>query len=426
MIRLLLFKFFPKLISGYADLIKKYPRYLAYGMLHFFFSGPGQSFFLSLYTVYFLAATGVDQIGYTSLYMVATLTSSFVLPFLGKLLDRILLRRFSVILGIVFAGFCVFTSLVVHPAMLVFALVGLRLCGQGLMPLTGSTAITRYFDAERGQALALVNFGISFAEIAFPLLLVRLIEETSWQFSWLAVAAIIVVVFIPAVIRLVPKDSPFQRNQELIANPESDRKPQSKSLSRGEVLRQPAFYLLVLVYLFVPFYFTGIVINLDLIGDINGWEDKQLALALSLAGGARLVMNLLGGPLVDRFTATRTFSFLLLPVLISMIGIIFRTEVVWLYVFFMGLGISASLSSLTSSAMWAEIYGTGHFAAIRSIVTTCMQVSTAVAPLIVGWALVGQSSLYGLMGTAALIVLGLWLLGIWQVRKLGFSKSRME
>lgn len=410
----------------YLYLLRKYPRYIAYGMLHYFFSGPGQSFFLSLYTVYFLAAAGVDQIGYTGLYMIATLTSSFVLPFLGKLLDRILLRRFSVILGIVFAGFCVFTSMVVHPAMLVFALVGLRLCGQGLMPLTGSTAITRYFEAERGQALALVNFGISFAEIAFPLLLVGLIAISSWQVSWLVIAAIIIVVFIPSVVLLVPKDSPFQRNQELIANPESNLQSENKSLSRGEVLRQPAFYFLVLVYLFVPFFFTGIVINLDLIGEINTWEDTQLALALSIAGGARLLMNLLGGPLVDRFSATRTFSFMLLPILLGMIGITLGKEVIWLYIFFMGMGISASLSSLTSSAMWAEIYGTGHYASIRSIVTTCMQVSTAIAPLIVGWALVGQSSLFALMGTASIIVLLLWLLGIWQVRKLGFSKSRME
>ncbi|MFK7920687.1 MAG: MFS transporter [Bacteroidia bacterium] len=410
----------------YLYLLRKYPRYIAYGMLHYFFSAPGQSFFLSLYTVYFLAAAGVDQIGYTWLYFAATLTSSLVLPSLGKLLDRILLRRFSVILGLVYAGFCVLAASVVHPALLVFALVGLRLCGQGLMPLTGSTAITRFFEAERGQALALVNFGMSFAEIAFPLLIVQIILFSSWQVSWLVMAALILVVFIPLVISLVPKDSPFQQNQELIANQESGANPQNKSLSRAEVLRQPTFYLLILVYLFVPFFFTGIVINKNLMGDINGWTETQLALALSFAGGARLVMNLLGGPLVDRFSATRTFSYLLLPILLGLIGLTFGTDVIWLYIFFMAMGVSASLSSLTSSAMWAEIYGTGHYASIRSIVTTCMQISTAIAPLIISWALVGQSSLFSLMGTASIVVLALWLIGIWQVRKLGFSKSRME
>ncbi|MEL6652712.1 MAG: MFS transporter, partial [Bacteroidota bacterium] len=298
----------------YIYLLRQYPRYIAYGMLHYFFSGPGQSFFLSLYTAHFIMATGLDQINYTWLYFAATLSSSLVLPSLGKLLDRIMLRRFSVMLGLMYAGFCVVAAVSVHPALLLFALVGLRLCGQGLMPLTGSTAISRFFEAERGQALALVNFGISFAEILFPLLVVQIILWTSWQVSWWIMAASILLVFIPLVILLVPLNSPFQRNQELIADRESETK---SSKSRGEVLRDPSFYVLVLVYLFVPFFFTGVVINKNLMGVINDWSEPQLALALSLAGGARLVMNLVGGPIVDRFSATRTFSYLLLPIKIG-------------------------------------------------------------------------------------------------------------
>ncbi|MEL6843609.1 MAG: MFS transporter, partial [Bacteroidota bacterium] len=362
-------------------------------------------------------------INYTWLYFAATLTSSLVLPSLGKLLDRIMLRRFSVMLGLLYAGFCVVAAVSVHPALLLFALVGLRLCGQGLMPLTGSTAISRFFEAERGQALALVNFGISFAEILFPLLVVQIILWTSWQVSWWIMAASILLVFIPLVILLVPLNSPFQRNQELIADRESETK---SSKSRGEVLRDPSFYVLVLVYLFVPFFFTGVVINKNLMGVINDWSEPQLALALSLAGGARLVMNLVGGPIVDRFSATRTFSYLLLPILIGLIGMSWGASIFWLYLFFMLMGVSASLSSLTSSAMWAEIYGTAHFGAIRSIVTTCMQVSTAIAPVVVSWLLAGEDSLFPLMRGAGLVAGALWVLGIWQVRQLGFGKSRME
>ena len=62
-------------------------------------------------------------------------------------------------------------------------------------------------------------------------------------------------------------------------------------------------------------------------------------------------------------------------------------------IFFLLCGIGGSLSGLTVTAMWAEVYGTLHLGAIRSTVSTFGVFAAALAPLIFGWAFRNESSL---------------------------------
>jgi MFS family permease len=399
----------------YLYLLRTYPRYLAYGLLHYFFSGPGQSFFLSLYVTYFLVVLGADNNGpFDWIYAGATLLGAFVLPWVGSLLDRVKLRYFSLGLGLGYAAFCVLASQVSNAYLLFAALFGLRLCGQGLMGLTAATATARYFTKMRGQALSLVSFGVSIAEIVLPLLIVALLGWLDWRTTWLLTAAAILLIFIPSVLTLVPKDSPFQSQPE----EESETADQPVSVPLWEVLRRPSFYLLSLVYLWVPFFMTGIVINKNLLGEANGWSEAWLAVGLSLFGATRLLANLVSGPLIDRFTARRVFSFMLFPQIIAVLLLPLSDHPAMMVVFFLLSGISASLNSLTSTAAWAELYGTRHLGAIRSITSTGMVFATALAPVILGWALEDPSNEAPTMLTAAAIMGGLTGLAFWQVKRL--------
>ncbi|MEO0468029.1 MAG: MFS transporter [Bacteroidota bacterium] len=400
----------------YFHLLLKYPRYIGYGMLHYFFSGPGQSFFLALFSVYFGAAVLVDEVEFASLYSAGTLMSALLIPWVGKLLDEVMLRKFSLVLGLVFSAFCVLASFVFHPIMLIFVFFGLRLCGQGLMPLTASTAIARYFEAERGQALALVNMGVSLAEMSMPAAIVFMIGWAGWQQSWWIVAAVILLIFLPLSWFLIPANSSFQFNQERTDTKKNDEKSRNQSASRAEVLRDPSFYILTLVYLFVPFFVTGIFVNQALLGKANGWSLEQLAAAFALFGTSRFLTNLLAGPIIDRITALRAFSGILIPMAIGTSLLLFSNDIWVGYAFFMFSGVSASLSSLTSTAMWAEMYGTGSLGAIRSMVSTFMVFSTAAAPIIMGWILAdGADSVYAMMLGAVIVMAFFTLLAFWRV-----------
>ncbi len=403
----------------YFKLLKKYPAYLSYGLVHYFFTAPGQTFFISLYVGYFTTNLDITQVDFDLYYSIATLLSALSLPWLGQWIDKIRLQNFSLWLGLALIGFCGLASLVDHVITLLIALYGLRLCGQGLMGLTASTATARFFTDMRGQALSLVSFGVSFSEIILPLLFTGfLLKEMSWQASWWVMAALVGGVFMPLVLGLVKRDSPFQFNlEEELAKTQGDQ-PDSNNVSRQEVLRRPSFYLLNLVSLFPPFFLTGIIINKGLIGEANGWSEEWLALGLSVFGLTRLIANLIGGPLIDRFTAVRVFSFMLIPLMIGTL-LLTMSDHPWIVIgFFLASGITASLNGLASTATWAELYGTRYLGAIRSMASTFMVFSTAAAPLALGWALDQPGQENTTMFASSLVMFILTLAAFWQVRRL--------
>ncbi|MEM6804127.1 MAG: MFS transporter, partial [Bacteroidota bacterium] len=192
---------------NYLQLLRKYPNYISYGALHFFFSSPGQTFFISLFVIYFTKELEISQLDFDWLYSGGTLLSALILPMIGSWVDVIRLRYFSIALGICFALICVGVALSNSIYVLFFLIFGLRLCGQALMTLTANTAIGRFFHKTRGKALSLTNFGVSIGETILPPLIADLILLIGWRLSWGIVAVSLVLVFIPLVIVLIPLQS---------------------------------------------------------------------------------------------------------------------------------------------------------------------------------------------------------------------------
>ncbi|MGB3616641.1 MAG: MFS transporter, partial [Catalinimonas sp.] len=165
---------------NYPQLVGRYPRYLGYGFLHYFFSSLGQTFLISNFVPYFNEDFGLTSAEFSLFYLTATLASGFTLPWLGGLVDRRPVRQISVVNGLAMAGFCVLLSLTRQPYLLLLSLYGLRLTGQGMMILIGSTAVARYFTTARGKALSLASLGLSLGEMVLPLALTALIAAWGW------------------------------------------------------------------------------------------------------------------------------------------------------------------------------------------------------------------------------------------------------
>lgn len=403
-----------RVAGQYVDLLRKEPAPLAYGALHYFFSAPGQTFFISLFVPYFLFAADITNDTFNQMYLIGTLLSAFTLPWVGGFIDKWRIRYVSLCVGAGLMTFAIVASQISVWWMLIPGIYGLRLFGQGLMPLTGSTSVARYFSLGRGKALSLINFGISFAELIFPLVIVALIGMVGWQWTWVLVAGLILLVFVPLILGLIPATHPFQYPQE--ETPEPGKKV-VKSATRKEVLRDPLFYMLTCVQLFVPFFSTGFMLNQSQIGELVLATPAQMALGISLYGGARMICNLLAGPLIDKYTAMRVFTFLLVPVAIGLFSMTILPSIWTVWIFFTLTGIAASISSLSSTAMWAEIYGTANLGAIKSTVSTFMVFSTSVGPVVVGLGL-GSVQSFGIsMGITTVVVLGLITLGYFAVKK---------
>jgi len=234
-------------MKGYNQLLKKNPSYVGYGALHYFFSSFGQTYLISLFVPEFISSLGINNTRFALIYSAATLTAALFLPYLGMLIDKIKIRYVSVANGILLALFCWVVSHTHNPVILFLGILGLRLGGQGMMVIIGSTAITRYFSENRGKALSLSALGLPIGETILPPITILLIHHAGWEITWIIIGIFIIIVFIPSAIGLVRKDDDFQK-------PFSDHEnvEDSKTFTRHQVLKDPVFYFIMPTVLFIP------------------------------------------------------------------------------------------------------------------------------------------------------------------------------
>ena len=129
-----------------------------------------------------------------SYYSIATILSAISLIWAGKLIDNIELRKYVVAIVIGLSLTCLLVSSIINVYMLFISLYFLRLFGQGLMGHTSRTTMARYFDKDRGKALAVSSYGLAFGEIFYPIMAVLLIGLIGWRFTWL-VSSIFIIIF---------------------------------------------------------------------------------------------------------------------------------------------------------------------------------------------------------------------------------------
>lgn len=366
---------------SYFQIAKNHPQILGYGALHYFFSAIGQTFLISICVPYIIEDLGLTSLGFSNRYAVATVASALVLPLVGGWVDRAKLTLVSVIGGLGLTTACLVMFFSAKWPVLLPGLFLLRFFGQGAMILIGSTAIARFFTANRGKGLSLASMGLPIAETFMPILFVAMIGALGWETAWLCLGLTAAIVFIPGTFLLIRDHS---NGATEATTPEKDV---SGDFTRRQVLKDPYFYLLLPVMLFLPFFITGIFIHQNLIATEKGWSMEWMALTFIGYGVSKVIMSFMGGSLIDKFTARRVFVFYLLPLVLGLAFLLLGDHKIFGFLYMCLLGMTASLGSLTGVAIWAEMYGSKNLGAIKSMITMILVVATAIGPIVIGWGL---------------------------------------
>ena len=212
--------------------------------------------------------------------------------------------------------------------------------------------------------MSLVVLGHQGGEASLPLAFASIAALAGYQAGWIAASTALLLFGLPLawwayrVPRVVDKERPATA-----ANP----RPRTRDWRRAEVLRDPAFWILLLGVLAPPFVGTTIFYHQDYFTELRGWPPGFYALSLSVAAGTTVSFALLCGALVDRFQAIAMLPYFLLPLGAScfVLALDGPRELLLLVMFL--LGIAYGLSSTLFGALWPELYGTGHLGAIRSV-----------------------------------------------------------
>ena len=364
------------------DTVKSNFKIIIFGFVFTFFSCIGQSFFIGLFNSNIRDELNITHGEFGTIYAVATLCSSITLIWLGKKIDDLKLVSYSILVTIFLFISTLFFSFVNGIILLVVGIFFLRLSGQGLMAHTASTAISRYFEKTRGKALSYIWFGMSLGEFLLPVLIVYLLSFVYWRDLWLQ-TSIVILLILPLFSFFTVKDiSIFSRENENANN--KNKFLLVKSWTRKEVLGDLKFYTMLPALLAPSFIITGIVINQSFIIVSKGWGDYAIAKAFMFYSVLTVLTLFLSGLLVDKFTSRRLLPYLNIPLLLSLITLIFLNHPYSAFVFMGLLGVTNGLTNVLLSSFWAEIYGANYLGSIKALTGSLMVFSTALATAIFG------------------------------------------
>jgi len=339
----------------------------------------GQTFFIALFSSDIRETFGLSDGELGGVYMLATLASAATLIVVGKIVDYVSVAMMATIVCSSLAAVCFSMSLVNSVLGLGVVLYGLRLLGQGLMTHTAMTAMGRWYERERGRAVALTAVGHQVGEGLFPLLVVSLLSMFAWTQVWQGAAAILLFAALPLIVSLM-RVGRLPRNAQLQTQTSNVRQH-----TRSEVLRDPVFWVLCCTTLMPAFISTSFFFHQQHIGDEKNWSYTLIATNFSVMALSNVVFALIAGVMIDRFSAVRLLPLYLMPLGCACVVLNQFSSVTALWAYMVLIGISGGTANTLLSSIWPEIYGTKHLGSIRSLVMAGMVFSTALGPGVTGW-----------------------------------------
>ncbi|MFA9459470.1 MFS transporter [Thiohalorhabdus sp. Cl-TMA] len=369
----------------YLHFVRGHARFLAFGLVAVALSGFGQTYFISLFGGQIRAAYALSHGDFGLLYSAATLGSGVLLLWAGQQLDRLDLRVFAVLVVLGVASGSLLMAAAGSVAAVGGAMFLLRFAGQGLMTHMAFTTMGRYFEAGRGKAVSIAGMGLPLGEAVLPSAAVAVTAALGWRGTWSLAAVLLAGGALPLLLWLLrghgTRRSALEERQ---AGRDGGGEPERAQWTRGQVLRDPRFYLILPAVLAAPFIVTALFFHQVHLAAAKGWTLAWLATSFVGFAATHVLGLLFFGPVVDRFGARRLLPVFLLPMAVGL-GVLagfdhFAAAPVYLTL----TGLSMGATGTLLGALWPELYGVAHLGAIRAVVQSAMVLSTAASPAAVG------------------------------------------
>ena len=371
------------MLIDYWTFARTHPRFLGFGFFLAFLSSAGQTYVIGVFGPEIQSEFNLDSGSWGRIYMTGTLVSAVVINWSGSLIDRIDLRWFTVISLSGLSLACLVMGQVTTPLILVFAIFLLRQFGQGLTSHTGITSMARYHDADRGKAIALAAIGFAVGEAALPVMALIAIKLWGWRESFQAVS-IVLIASLGIALWLLKGHS--QRHAKYLkdSRDQSGNLQEPVSYNRKQMLSELRFYLMLPAMIAPSLIMTAMFFFPSEIARAKGWSALWVTGNYWVYSITVVIVTISSGVLIDRFTARRVVPLFLLPLALAMIMLTLSnaTYMVWPYMLL--LGVCSGLYFTGLSALWAELYGSRHLGAIKSLTNAVMVFSSALGPALVG------------------------------------------
>jgi len=396
-------------LRDFIPFLKANYKKVSFGWLLTFMSSFGQTFLISLYVPQIIKEFQVTEGFFGAIYAICTVVASIIMLSVGHTVDYKPVKKVTAytIVGIALSSILLGFSY--HIVFLFIALVGLRLCGQGLLSHISMTVISKYYDENRGKALSFSSLGYSMGEALLPIIISFILALFDWRIAAISSGVFLLVYLV----RLKYTNLVAFDNQ---LSPEGRSSTLSLLKDYKGVVFDKRFAIMMPASFMLSFTSTAVFFYQYVFVENKGWSVQLYATFFTVYAITRFLFSLFGGLWVDRFTAKKMFRFYMLPIALGLLPFAFMESIIGALIFLILAGITVGMAGTVKTSLIAEIYGTEKMGAIRSVFTMFMVISTALGPLIVG-ALIDLDVEFSMIMLGIFVVMMLVILNSQRIRK---------
>jgi len=337
------------------------------GSLGIFTSGAGQSHTFSPFIPVISKDLQISSTSITTAYMIATLFAAFLLPQIGKLVDkfgpRIVLIYTVILLGI---G-CLIFGAASNFLMLAVAFGFLRFFGQGTLMLGSANIITQWFDKKRGFALGLMGLGFALSMGIHPPISDFLITNYGWRSAWVIIGLSTWILMLPPLIFLaIDKPEDVNEKPDGIQKKIVNKNTKIFGLSLNQALKEKSFYILSFSFFSISTLVTALhFFQVTILNQYFNLTSREAA-ALFIPTMITMVIFIpLAGKILDKFETHNVIGIALLVTTASLISISFSSNITFAIIYSIIFGINNAFNLSLFGYIWPRYFGRLHVGSIQ-------------------------------------------------------------
>ncbi|MDE2679953.1 MAG: MFS transporter [Verrucomicrobiota bacterium] len=368
------------------------------------FSIPGQTMGFSVFTDVMMAELGLSRVELSLAYCLGTVGSGLTLPWLGTVLDRWGERKMAVA-SVVATGAILFYLAASAPmsrglarvlpagmASFVVIVIGfylVRAAAQGVLSMTCRNAIGKWFDHQRGLALAISGVSVSFSFSMAPRGLDWLMTRFGHDGAWVVMGITTICVMGPLawlLFRDRPEDDGMQMDGGTVASmkhPNPDMHIE-REYTRAEAVRDYSFWVFNFSFSFYGLIGTAFTFHILSLGAEYGFDkDHIFALFVPIAAIA-VTTNLIFGAINARLRLKLLLFVMNLGCIAAALGMFFLDQPGGVTAYVIGNGIASGGFVSLTGIVFPRFYGREHLGAISGVNMSSMVIGSGLGPLFFG------------------------------------------
>ena len=358
--------------------------------LGIFSSGPGQSHTFSVFVGPISKDLGLSNASIASAYGLATLIAAFLLPYMGKIIDKYGSRNSLIIISIILGISCIFFGAASNFLMLTVGFGFLRFFGQGSLMLGCANMVSQWFDTKRGFAMSLMALGFGISMAIHPPLSQLLIEQFGWKYAWVILGISTWIIMVPALYILAwntPESVGLRPDGVNQSSSQQNDVEEIEGLNLSEAIKEKSFYILSAMWFGMAMLVTTLHFYQVTILTSQGITTEFAAGIFSVSAIAMVLFMPFVGKLFDNYPTKYVLALGLAINSISLLCITFANNELLAIVYAIFFGINNAISMTMFGYIWPRYFGRKHLGSIQGTGQMIGVIGASLGPLPVGFAI---------------------------------------